>query len=125
MGPKAVMLSHDNILFQSAAAVAAIPHLCLDEKEGDRILSYLPLSHVAGMVVDNVVPLYSTVTKPGWVEVNFARPYDLKAGGLGPRLNAVRPTTFLGVPRVWEKIAEKLRAVGAKTKGLKKKVATW
>jgi long-chain-fatty-acid--CoA ligase ACSBG len=32
---------------------------------------------------------------------------------------------FLGVPRVWEKIAEKLKAIGAKTKGFKKTMATW
>jgi long-chain-fatty-acid--CoA ligase ACSBG len=31
---------------------------------------------------------------------------------------------FLGVPRVWEKIAEKLKAIGAQTKGLKKKLST-
>ena len=28
----------------------------------------------------------------------------------------VRPTMFLGVPRVWEKIAEKMKAMGASTK---------
>jgi len=37
----------------------------------------------------------------------------------------VKPTLFLGVPRVWEKIAEKMKAVGAKTTGIKKTIATW
>lgn len=32
------------------------------------------------------------------------------------RTNAVKPTMFLGVPRVWEKLAEKLKAIGAATK---------
>lgn len=32
---------------------------------------------------------------------------------------------FLGVPRVWEKLQEAMMALGAKTKGAKKKIATW
>jgi hypothetical protein len=30
-----------------------------------------------------------------------------------------------GVPRVWEKISEKMRAIGASIEGLKKKISTW
>ena len=37
----------------------------------------------------------------------------------------MKPTYFLGVPRVWEKIAEKLKEFGAKNKGVKLKIATW
>ena len=46
-------------------------------------------------------------------------------GTIGDRLRAVRPTIFLGVPRVWEKIAEKLQAIGKSVTGAKKKVATF
>lgn len=60
-----------------------------------------------------------------WVTAYFARPYDIKIGTVGDRLRAVQPTLFLGVPRVWEKIAEKLKAIGAQTKGLKKSLAGW
>jgi long-subunit acyl-CoA synthetase (AMP-forming) len=51
----------------------------------------------------------------------------LKAGTIGDRLRAVQPTLFLGVPRVWEKIAEKLKAVVAANPltGMKLKVAKW
>merc|ERR1719223_495976 len=59
-----------------------------------------------------------------WASTNFARSYDLKLGTIGARLTTVQPTVFLGVPRVWEKIAAKLKAVGAATKGLKKKLST-
>ena len=55
----------------------------------------------------------------------MARPYDLRAGSLAVRLKTVLPTIFLGVPRVWEKIMERMQAVGAQTKGLKKAIATW
>jgi long-chain-fatty-acid--CoA ligase ACSBG len=70
------------------------------------VLSYLPLSHVAGMMVDIIAPLVCTALKPGHASVYFSRPLDLKAGTLKNRLLAVRPTIFLGVPRVWEKFME-------------------
>lgn len=34
-------------------------------------------------------------------------------------------TTFLCVPRVWEKIEERITAIGAETTGLKRKIADW
>ena len=58
------------------------------------------------------MPIVATAKRPGWVATSFARPYDLKAGSVGDRLRAVRPTLFLGVPRVWEKVAEKIKKLG-------------
>ena len=66
------------------------------------------------MAVDIVVPLYITAKMTGHTTVHFARPYDLKVGSLGDRLRAVQPTVFLGVPRVWEKIMEAMKAAVAK-----------
>ena len=40
-------------------------------------------------------------------------------------LNAVRPTVFFGVRRVWEKFAEALVPWAAKTTGARKKISTW
>jgi len=114
--PKAVMISHDNILFESSMVLQILDkYTTLNKKaEEERILSFLPLSHVAGMMVDIVCPLILTSTGPGWMCTYFSRPYDLKVGTIGDRLRAVKPTIFLGVPRVWEKIAEKIKAIGAK-----------
>lgn len=106
--PKAVMISHDNIVFESRNAAHVIAQKSPD---GERIISYLPLSHVAGMMVDIICPLL--VTNPKGCCVCFARSYDLKTMTLGERLKAVRPTLFLGVPRVWEKIQEKMMAMVA------------
>merc|ERR1719296_418620 len=65
-----------------------------------------------------------SLTKSNTV-VFFARPYDLKAGTLKDRLGIARPTAFLGVPLVWEKMADKIKAIGAATTGCKKNLSTW
>ena len=40
-------------------------------------------------------------------------------------MRRVKPAIFFGVPRVWEKIGEKIKAAGAQSTGIKKKIATW
>mmetsp|Transcript_1620 Transcript_1620/g.3762 ORF Transcript_1620/g.3762 Transcript_1620/m.3762 type:complete len:754 (-) Transcript_1620:101-2362(-) len=123
--PKAVMVSHDSVLYESYVVVeAGIEGFGL-LPEQERIISYLPLSHVAGMMVDIISPLVATAYKRCWVTSYFARPYDLKIGTLGERLRIVRPTVFMGVPRVYEKIAEKLKSVGAQSGGMKKAISGW
>ena len=81
------------------------------------------------MAFDIFVPLFATgmtgTDKACFWSVSFARPYDLKAGSLGDRLRSVKPSMFIGVPRVYEKIAEKMKAVGAQTKGIKKMLSTF
>lgn len=125
--PKAVMVSHDNIIFETSCVLQLLANyhgVCAEEEE-ERILSYLPLSHVAGMMVDIMCPVVSAARTRSWVTVFFARPYDLKAGSIKDRLCVAKPTLFLGVPLVWEKIADRIRAVGAETTGVKKKLADW
>ena len=56
--------------------------------------------------------------------MHFARADALK-GSLKLTLGAVKPTIFFGVPRVWEKFEEAIRAIGAQSTGLKKKLSTW
>eukprot|EP00472_Partenskyella_glossopodia_P014251 CAMPEP_0197541606 /NCGR_PEP_ID=MMETSP1318-20131121/67221_1 /TAXON_ID=552666 /ORGANISM="Partenskyella glossopodia, Strain RCC365" /LENGTH=677 /DNA_ID=CAMNT_0043100799 /DNA_START=68 /DNA_END=2101 /DNA_ORIENTATION=+ len=111
--PKAVMLSHDNVTWTSRTVT---PILQLSDNE--RIVSYLPLSHIAAQLTDLHGPFGLGAT------VSFARPDALK-GSLVDTLTAVRPTVFLGVPRVWEKIEEKMRAVGAANTGVIKKIGDW
>jgi long-chain-fatty-acid--CoA ligase ACSBG len=80
---------------------------------------------VAGQMLDIVCPVVVTALRPGYTTLYFARPTDLKTGALVDRIRDVQPTIFLGVPRVWEKIAEKLRAFGAQNSGMKKTIAGW
>jgi len=121
--PKAVMLSHDNVMFEGRAMLQLMGHVGVGQGEWERVLSYLPLSHIAGMMVDIIGPWVIT-EHCGHATAFFTRPYDLRAGALKDRLQVARPTVFLGVPLVWEKIADKMRALGLKNKGLKKKIGT-
>jgi len=123
--PKATMISHDSLVFESSSVSSMTPDIGNDPNTPERIISFLPLSHIAGMLIDILFPLYLTANSKTSCCVSFARVYDLKSGSLGDRLKSVKPTIFLGVPRVYEKISEKLKAVGAATKGIKKKLSTW
>jgi len=123
--PKAVMISHDNIVYEAMGATRLINGFGKTGEE--RVISYLPLSHVAGMMVDIVCPIVAAAELDYHCTVYFARPYDLKAGTIGDRLRGVNPTIFLGVPRVWEKIQEKMVATAARAglSGLKLKLVKW
>ena len=114
--PKAVMLSHDNLYFECQTTLHSIMQddeitraFVAAQTTPMRILSYLPLSHVAGALVDIIAPIASTAEVHPYT-VTFARVTDLKEGTLKFRLAEVRPSIFLGVPRVWEKIQESVVA---------------
>uniref|UniRef100_A0A8C7ZVP1 long-chain-fatty-acid--CoA ligase n=1 Tax=Oryzias sinensis TaxID=183150 RepID=A0A8C7ZVP1_9TELE len=112
--PKGVMLSQDNITW-----TARISSGLICKNYGQEILiSYLPLSHVAAQMVDIWISMSFSGT------TYFAEPDALK-GSLVNTLKEARPTCFLGVPRVWEKMQEGMRAGGEKASPLKKRVADW
>ena len=93
--PKAVMITNDNITFTVETMLLATKKKTMEPS--DVMISYLPLSHIAGQMLDMHMPM-----KTG-CQIYFAQPDALK-GTLGVTLKEVRPTTFFGVPRVWEKI---------------------
>jgi len=125
--PKAVMVSHDNIGYVSNTVFNVLGKSCgvASTEAEERILSYLPLSHVAGMTVDLTGQIIVCALTPSNNVVFFARPYDLKVGTIKDRLQIARPTAFLGVPLVWEKMADRIKAIGAATTGCKKTLSTW
>merc|ERR1719483_1404695 len=86
-----------------------------------RIVSYLPLSHIAATMTDMMVPIVSSAGlnvlpehQNSYNTMYFVRPYDLKLGSLKHRLAAIKPVIFLAVPRVWEKIEFTIKSM-AKT----------
>jgi len=108
--PKAVMLSHDNIAWTSRilAQVAAF------EPEG-RVLSYLPLAHIA----EQMVSLHGPITAGGAVY------YAESIADVAANLLDCRPTLFFGVPRIWEKLHA---TISAKLEGVsppKAKLLQW
>ena len=111
--PKAVMISHDNSVY-TAKKVG----LTIEFNEKDFIVSFLPCSHIAANTMDVVGALIN-----GY-RVNFASPDALK-GSLVQTLRKVRPTVFLAVPRVYEKIQEKLLQIGATSGPIKRAISTW
>ncbi len=108
--PKGVMLSHHNLTWTADAAAKSVA-----ARSTDRMISYLPLSHIAEQIVSLYVPMIAGCCS--W----FAESLDK----LGDNLREVRPTLFVAVPRVWEKIQAKIVAAGAQNSPPKKLIATW
>ncbi|XP_049929908.1 long-chain-fatty-acid--CoA ligase ACSBG1 [Epinephelus moara] len=115
--PKGVMLSHDNITWTANYASKAGDVQPADTKQ-ESLVSYLPLSHIAAQIYD----LWKGIQ---WGElVYFAQPDALK-GSLITTLREVCPTSHMGVPRVWEKIMEKIKQAISECGYVKKKLVTW
>ena len=86
--PKGTVLTHGNLEW-TISAVESMVGLSPD----DRLLSYLPLSHIAERIVSHIGQIVSGGET--WFAQSLATvPDDLKA---------CRPTIFFAVPRVWQK----------------------
>ncbi|GMT99540.1 fatty acid--CoA ligase FadD11 [Corallococcus caeni] len=110
--PKGVALSHRNLAWTSKQLGDT---LGLRDMEDERLLSYLPLSHVAEQIVSLHSPLLLGT------QVYFADSLD----ALGRNLTEVRPTLFFAVPRVWEKFKTKAEEGLAAQPPLKRRLVEW
>ncbi|XP_067824331.1 long-chain-fatty-acid--CoA ligase ACSBG2 isoform X2 [Heptranchias perlo] len=115
--PKGVMLSHDNLTW-TAYVAGKVVRLRPATESQESIISYLPLSHIAAQMID----IWLSIKFGG--TTYFAQPDALK-GSLVNTMKEVRPTAFMGVPRVWEKMQEKMKTVGAKSSAVRRQVASW
>lgn len=113
--PKGALMSHDNFTFVCRSVKK---HLPLLQDAHESLVSYLPLSHVAAQCLDIFVFMSLGGT------VSFADRDALK-GSLLKTLTEARPTVFLGVPRVYEKIQEKMMQAGAQSGAIKRSLGTW
>lgn len=109
------MLSHDNVMFGANAVAHSLTNMALG---GENLISYLPLSHIAAQMIDVFISITYAAT------VYFADKDALK-GSLVKTLQEANPTRFVGVPRVYEKIHEKMSAIGSQITGIKKLISTW
>ncbi|MEN9523647.1 MAG: hypothetical protein RL065_2024 [Bacteroidota bacterium] len=109
--PKGVMLSHKNILSNIESCV---PILLKPLNDNDRALSFLPLCHVFERMVS-----YLLMTEG--ISIYYAESMDT----IADNLKEVKPNVFTTVPRLLEKVFDKIMAKGAEQKGFKKKIFDW
>lgn len=107
--PKGVMLSHRNFASNASDANEA-----LQIDFTDTLLSFLPLSHVLERVVNYVVQLTGAT-------IAYAESIDT----LATNMQEVQPTTFVAVPRVFEKIHSRIMQTIEHEKPLKRRVFYW
>ena len=107
--PKGVMLSHKNLL---SNVKACEPRLPVDSSA--KSLSFLPVCHVYERML---LYLYQYTG----VSVYFAESMDT----IGDNLKEVKPQVFTAVPRLLEKVYDKIIAKGEALSGIKRKLFFW
>ncbi|MFM9908916.1 MAG: AMP-dependent synthetase/ligase [Chitinophagaceae bacterium] len=107
--PKGVMLSHRNILSNVLSSIKCFP-------PGDnlRSLSFLPLNHIFERMVSYLYLFRRT-------SIYYAESLDT----IGNNLKEVNPDMFTTVPRLLEKVYDRIMQKGAELTGIKKKLFFW
>jgi long-chain acyl-CoA synthetase len=92
--PKGVTYSHNNVTWTVESMRRVL------ERGSERLVSYLPLAHIAERMNSQWRGIYDGHEVWFCPDLNMLLPYLLEA----------RPTLFVGVPRVWEKLMAGLQA---------------
>ena len=109
--PKGVMLSHRNLVSNVINAVATFP---FPQQLQAKALSFLPLNHIFERMV-------SYIYINSGISIYYAESMDT----IGEDLKEVKPTLFTTVPRLLEKVYEKIMSKGTELTGIKKKLFYW
>jgi len=107
--PKGVMLSHKNIMHQVFSVSGSFP-----SEVGWKALSFLPLCHVFERVVTYYY-LYSGIS------IWYAESIEL----IGENLKEIHPQMFTTVPRLLEKVYDKIVSKGGELSGIKRALFFW
>jgi long-chain acyl-CoA synthetase len=107
--PKGVMLSHHNIVSNVIESMKIIP---VNEK--DKALSFLPLNHIFERMITYL-----------YIMAGVSIYYAVSMETIGENLKEVQPQIFTTVPRLLEKVYEKIMGTGLKLKGIQKKIFFW
>ena len=97
--PKGVMISHYNVLWTGVSLLRAFG-LDLSELQGMRVVSYLPMAHIAERMTSHYNAIQSA----------FVISSCPDTGKIAEYLREVKPHIGFGVPRIWEKIAAGVEA---------------
>ncbi|WP_121665738.1 AMP-dependent synthetase/ligase [Mesonia aquimarina] len=108
--PKGVMLSHKNIVSNAVNSTTRLP---IDEGE-NIALSFLPVCHIYERML-----LY--LYQYNGISIYFAESIDK----ISDNLKEVRPQVMSAVPRLLEKVYDKIIAKGTALTGIKKKLFYW
>lgn len=109
--PKGVMLSHRNIVTNVINSKNTFP---FEDNPKGKALSFLPLNHIFERMVS-----YIYITSGN--SIYYAESLDT----IADNLKEVCPTLFCTVPRLLEKVFEKIMAKAAELTGVKKKLFFW
>jgi long-chain acyl-CoA synthetase len=109
--PKGVMLTHNNIYFNLQAGKKSFP---FPDSPNQKVLSFLPLNHIFEKVASYIY-LYSGMS------IYYAESMET----IGENLKEVAPDGFSTVPRLLEKVFEKIMLKGEELTGLKRKLFFW
>jgi long-chain acyl-CoA synthetase len=105
--PKGVMISQRNVVWTLESLRRAA-----DLEMGQRMVSYLPLAHIAERLATHYLGTY--LAGQVWYCPNLA--------GVLEYIQIAKPTVFVGVPRVYEKFHSRLQARFAEAEGAKGKI---
>ena len=108
--PKGVMLSHKNVVSNVLSSEKRVP---LEYGQG-RALSFLPVCHIFERMI---LYLYQYCG----ISIYFAEAIDK----LSENAQEIKPNVMTAVPRLYEKIYDKIYAKGADLTGIKKKLFFW
>ncbi|HVI43709.1 MAG TPA: long-chain fatty acid--CoA ligase [Chitinophaga sp.] len=108
--PKGVMLTHRNIV-SNVLDCMPIFHFA---REGDRSLSFLPLNHIFEKMLTYL-----------YINAGVAIYYAESMDTIGDNLREVKPMVFTCVPRLLEKVYERIMAKGLELKGIKRALFFW
>ena len=109
--PKGVMLSHRNIVSNVLSSVKSFP---FEENITGRALSFLPLNHIFERMVSYI-----------YINSGISIYYAESLETIGENLKEVQPNLFCTVPRLLEKVYEKIMAKGTELTGIKRKLFDW
>jgi long-chain acyl-CoA synthetase len=108
--PKGVMLSHKNIVSNVLDSASRIPF----EPGETRALSFLPICHIFERMILYLYQYYG-------VSIYFGEAIDK----ISDNLKEVKPTVITAVPRLLEKVYDKIYAKGTELTGIKKILFFW
>lgn len=109
--PKGVMLSHDNIISNVRAATKDV---FTGDLDGARALSFLPLCHIFERTVSYC-----------YIYLGISIYYAESMETIGDNLKEVKPDVFSTVPRLLEKVFDKVMAKGHELTGIKHTLFFW